>query len=86
MWTPKCQSAFQRVKALLLAAPVLVAPEFERQFKLYVDASDQGAGAVLKQEDEHGVDHCIGYFSKKFNEHQKRYSTIEKETLGLILV
>jgi len=39
----------------------------------------------LKQQDEHGVDHCIAYFSKKFNEHQKRYSTIEKETLGLIL-
>jgi len=85
VWTPECQLAFQRVKALLLAAPVLVAPDFERQFKLCVDASDRGAGAVLKQEDEHGVDHCIAYFSKKFNEHQKRYSTIEKETLGLIL-
>ena len=71
MWTPACQSAFQKVIALLLSAPVLVAPDFKRQFKLFVDASDIGAGAVLKQEDEHGIDHCISYFSKKFDEHQE---------------
>ena len=85
LWTPACQSAFQRVKSLLLSVPVLVAPDFTRQFKLFVDASDIGAGAVLKQEDEHGIDHCVSYFSKKFDEHQKRYSTIEKETLGIML-
>jgi len=30
VWTPACQSAFQRVKALLLSAPVLVTPDFKR--------------------------------------------------------
>ena len=51
------------MKALLLSAPVLVAPDFTQQFiKLFVDASDVGAGAVLKQEDERGIDHCISYF------------------------
>ena len=84
IWTPACQSAFQHVKTLLLSAPVLVAPESTRQFKLFVDASDVSTGAVLKQEDECGIDRCVCYFSKKFNEHQKRYSTIEKETLGLM--
>jgi len=85
VWTPVCQSAYQNVKALLLSAPVLVAPDFTQQFKLFVDASDIGTGAVLKQEDEHGIDHCISYFSKKFDEHQRRYSMIEKETLGFML-
>lgn len=85
VWTMACQSAFQNVKALLLSAPILVAPDFTRQFKLFVDASDIGAGAVLKQEDKRGIDHCVSYFSKKFDEHQMRYSTIEKETLGLML-
>ena len=37
------------------------------------------------QEDGNGVDHPVGYFSKKFNKHQKNYSTIEKECLSLIL-
>lgn len=54
-------------------------------FKLEVDASALGAGTVLLQEDEQDIDHPICYFSKKFNKHQTQYSTIEKETLSLLL-
>lgn len=50
-----------------------------------MDASANGAGAVLVQEDKQGVDHPIGYFSKKFNVRQQKYSTIEKEALSLLL-
>lgn len=48
-----------------------------------MDASDCGAGAVLLQEDEHGVEHPYCYFSKTFTIHQKLYSTTEKEALSL---
>ena len=34
---------------------------------------------------EDGIDHPISYFSKKFDKHQRNYSTIEKECLALIL-
>ena len=37
------------------------------------------------QEDDNRVDHPVSYFSKKFNIHQKNYSTFEKECLSLIL-
>lgn len=50
-----------------------------------MDASATGAGAVLLQEDEHGIDHPVSYFSKKFVSCQKQYSTIEKEALALLL-
>ena len=39
----------------------------------------------MRQEDGNGVDHPVSYFSKKFNKHQKNYSTIEKECLSLSL-
>jgi len=64
---------------------VLLAPEFHRPFKLAIDASDVGVGAVLLQEDSAGVDRPVSYFSKKLNRHQRVYSTIEKETLSLVL-
>lgn len=83
-WSTACQGAFKNVKSLLCAAPVLVAPQMEKPFKLHVDASHVGAGAVLLQEDN-GVDKPVCYFSKKFNCYQQNYSTIEKETLALIL-
>lgn len=57
----------------------------EKPFKLKVDASYVGAGAVLLQPDELGVDKPLCFFSRKFNKHQLNYSVIEKETLALIL-
>ncbi|KAF7661623.1 hypothetical protein LDENG_00257510 [Lucifuga dentata] len=85
VWSPSCQTAFDSAKALLCSAPVLVAPDYARSFKLEVDASACEAGAVLLQEDQQGVDHPVCYFSKKFNKHQLNYSTTEKEALALLL-
>jgi len=50
-----------------------------------VDASDVAIGAVLFQEVDE-IEHPICYYSKKLDCHQKRYSTVEKEALGLIFV
>ena len=85
IWDDRCEKAFENVKKILKNYPVLSAPNFKVPFKLAVDASDNAAGAVLLQEDTDGIDHPVCYFSKKFNKHQKNYSTIEKECLALIL-
>ena len=85
MWTNDCQKACYTLKAILKNEPVLLAPNFAKEFKRAVDASDNGAGSVLMIEDGNGVDHPVSYFSKKNNKHQKNYSTIEKECLSLIL-
>lgn len=84
VWSDQCQQAFENAKLLLTSAPVLVAPRLDQPFKLQVDASQVGAGAVLLQDDECGVARPVGYFSRKFNKHQLNYSTIEKEALALI--
>ena len=44
-----------------------------------------GAGAVLLQDGDDGIEHPVSYYSKKFNRHQRAYSTVEKEALALIL-
>lgn len=85
IWDESCQRAFEKIKAILSNSPVLLAPNFTKAFVLSVDASDIGAGAVLQQEGKDGVLHPLCYFSRKFNTHQKNYSTIEKEALALVL-
>ena len=47
------------MKAVLQSYPVLQAPDFEKQFKLVIDTSDLGTGAVLQQEDSEGIDHSV---------------------------
>ena len=84
-WDDNCEKAFMKIKTLLLTAPVLIMPDYQKPFKLQVDASDYGAGAVLLQEGTQEIDQPISYFSQKFDQHQRNYSTCEKEALVLIL-
>lgn len=83
-WDEKCDEAFGEIKNMLVNAPVLTMPDYTKPFILYVDASQCGVGGVLMQ-NHNGVDHPIGYYSKKLLPYQCSYSTIEKEALGLIL-
>ena len=84
-WTKDCDESFKKIKCVLMNSPVLSAPNFDKQFKLTVDASDIGIGAALFQESDDGVDRVVCYFSKKLTKSQKNYSTIEKECLALLL-
>lgn len=77
--------AFNSVKTLVSSGPVLTAPNYLCAFQLDVDASATGGGAVLLQDDENGIEHPVGYFSKKFLKHQLNYSTIEKEALAFLM-
>lgn len=85
IWTDECQNAFLCAKSLLCSAPVLSAPAVDRPFKLEVDASETGVGAVLLQDGADGITHPVSYFSAKLNRHQINYSVIEKETLAMLL-
>ena len=83
-WSSNCQQTFEKIKSLLVSRPVLTAPNFGKPFKLMIDASGVGCGAVLLQDDNE-IDPPVSYFSCTFNTHQKNYLTCEKETLALIL-
>ncbi|XP_066946149.1 uncharacterized protein [Macrobrachium rosenbergii] len=85
IWTKEAQNAFESLKGILLSFPILRAPDFDLPFSLATDASDVGVGAVLLQNDEQGVSHPVAFFSKKLTSAQRKYSTVEKETLALIL-
>ena len=65
IWTNDSQKAFEILKAILKNEPVLLAPNFAKEFKLAVDASDTGAGSVLMQEDGHGIDHPVSLLFQK---------------------
>ena len=71
IWTFDCHKAFDILKVILKNEPVLLAPNFAKEFQLAVYANDTGACSVLMQEDGNGVDHPVSYFSKKFKQTSK---------------
>ena len=85
IWSEECSNAFNKIKRLLTTSPVLITADYTEQFTLFVDASDVGAGAVITQRGNDETDHPVSFYSKKFDKHQRNYSTIEKECLSLIL-
>jgi hypothetical protein len=50
-WTLRREANFQEFKKRLTTAPVLTMPDMEKSFSIYCDASDQGLGCVLMQDD-----------------------------------
>lgn len=82
-WTEECQEAFDQLKQFLSRDPVLVTPDFDKPFSLQTDASNNACGAVMLLE-RNDILHPVDYHSAKFDSHQVRYSTIEKELLSIV--
>ncbi|XP_078246217.1 uncharacterized protein LOC144588073 [Pogona vitticeps] len=83
-WTSDCEEAFRRLKEALINYPVLRAPDFDREFIIYTDASGSGVGAVLCQEDENGDQHPVSYLSRKLQKGERHLATVEKECLAIV--
>lgn len=71
--------AFEKLKDLITDHPILRYPDFNKKFRLITDASNFALGAVLTQDN-----HPICYASRTLNDHEKNYSTIEKELLAIV--
>ena len=82
-WDDKVELAFQRLKQMLVLAPLMQNPDFTKTFILQTDASRVVVGAVLSQGEEE--DTPIAYFSRKVLSRERAYSTVEKECLAIVL-
>ena len=81
--SPAVVDSVQKCKDALCSAPVLGFPDFGKLFVLTTDASQEAVGAVLSQPAPNG-DQPIAYGSKKLSAAERRYSTIERELLGIV--
>ena len=83
LWTAECTQAFLELKKRLVSAPVLVMPQFNRDFLLGTDASGEGLGAVLSQIIA-GQERVVAYASKTLTKTERKYCATRREMLALV--
>lgn len=83
VWTNAHQMSFEKLKSALVSDAVLGGFDPSLPTFLHTDACGIGLGSVLIQKNG-DRQRVIGYYSRKFNEHEKRYMTTEQECLAIV--
>ena len=84
MWDDQAQRSFDALKHALVSAPLLSAPDYSRDFLLYLAASPSSLGMVLVQVHSNDSEHVIYYFSKGLIGPELCYSHVEKISLAVV--
>jgi hypothetical protein len=71
--------AFHRLKSLLTIAPLLKVPDMDTKFLVFTDASKEGLGRVLMQDDQ-----VIAYILRKLRSHEENYAMHDLELLDIV--
>ena len=67
-----CRFVFEEIKYILVIAPIMTTPDWNKDFSIMCDASDYEIGAVLGQRTDKTF-RAIYYANKTFNEaHEKK--------------
>ena len=84
IWRPDQQRVFNRAKAQLTKAPLLVHYSTKEELVLSCDASSYGVGAVLSHRLTDGSEHPVAYVSRSMSPTERRYSQLDREVLAII--
>uniref|UniRef100_A0A914XZZ4 RNA-directed DNA polymerase n=1 Tax=Panagrolaimus superbus TaxID=310955 RepID=A0A914XZZ4_9BILA len=83
VWTDVQQNAFTSLIKALTSPPILKAPDFEKEFYLYADASLIGIGGTIMQKYEDKY-FPISYCSRCLTACELNYSATEIELLAIV--
>ena len=83
-WSQECQDAFTRLRNELVSTPILAFPDYDKEFILDTDASNDGIGAVLSQIQESGEEKVIAYGSRVLSKPERRYCVTRRELLAVV--
>ncbi len=81
-WNDSALASFNATKDALANASLLSYPQSDAPTCLMTDASDTAVGAVLQQ-NINGKWNPISFFSRKITPAETRYSTFDRELLGV---
>jgi hypothetical protein len=83
-WTKECQQSFDTLKQKMVTAPILVFPDWSKEFHVHVDASYIALGVVLAQPGAGDIDHLLAISSRNLSTTKLNYTTTKREGLDMV--
>jgi hypothetical protein len=83
-WTTDAKKSFEEVKVSLTKAPVLVSPDFSRDFIIFSFASEHTIAGVLMQKNNQNQEQPISFFSRSLRYSTLKYNIMEKQAYALV--
>lgn len=83
-WDDRCEEAFDKLKEMLITAPILAHFDPERETMVEADSSGYATGGLMLQKDDHGIWRPVAYLSKKHSPAKANYPIHDKELLAII--
>ena len=78
-WSESADFAFKALKIAMVTPPVLALPDFQKEFVIEIDASNNGIGVVLMQKG-----HPLAFISKVLSPKHQSLSAYENDLFSIV--
>jgi hypothetical protein len=83
-WTSESRNSFDQIKRALTEAPVLISPDYSKDFLIFSFSSFDTVAVVLLQKNNEGLEKPIAFFSRALRDVELKYDTMEKHAYALV--
>ena len=77
-WSVEAKQSFTDIKKALSEAPVLVSPNFAKEFMIFSFDSEHTIAGVLLQKNEQNLEQPISFYNKALRDSTLKYDIMEK--------
>jgi hypothetical protein len=83
-WNEESKQAFESIKTAICEAPVLVSPDYNKDFKIFSFAFEDTIAGVLLRKNDQGHEQPIAYMSRALQNSELKYPMFEKQAYALV--
>jgi hypothetical protein len=83
-WGKEANKSFEDIKNAISQAPILISPDFSRDFIIFSFASQDTIVGVLMQKDADNFEHPMAFMRKVLRDSELNYTIIEKQAYSLV--
>lgn len=80
----EAKQSFGSIKESLTKIPVLISPDFQKDFIVFTFALEHTIATVLLQKNDQGYEQPVAFFSKYLIDATLKYNIMEKRALALV--